>query len=355
MTEQKQTMTLGASPGPGCPSWLLANDGELGYYRAAYPADLLRKLLGPDGRKRLDLPEIVGALGDMRALVRAGRIPLADALTLTPSLAEDRRREVAEEVVQLIAGLHDYLVPTAARPNYQRYIAKLYGEKARALGWTPKPGEDEDTRLLRPELVGLVADEGEDATLRAEARTLALKWLSDRKAVSPDVARTVLHVAARSGDRALFDKLHAEARRATDRHDRQMLLNAMGSFKDPAIAKAALAIIGTDEFDPREANNILWNVAEDAATRPLGWEYLKSNFDQLTKRLSPEMMAFSPQYAVSFCDAPHQRDMEQFFRDRSPKLPGGPRLLAQASEEAELCRAYVGAQQASVTAFLKNW
>ncbi len=28
-----------------CPTWLLANDGELGYYRAAYGADVLQQLL----------------------------------------------------------------------------------------------------------------------------------------------------------------------------------------------------------------------------------------------------------------------------------------------------------------------
>ena len=47
--------------------------------------------------------------------------------------------------------------------------------------------------------------------------------------------------------------------------------------------------------------------------------------------------------------------METFFKERSPKLPGGPRILAQASERADLCRAYVAAQQPSVDAFLKKY
>ncbi|MCU1276894.1 MAG: peptidase, partial [bacterium] len=353
VTGKEQDLPLGTQP--GCPTWMLANDGEVGYYRAAYGADHLQKLLGPDGRKLLDLPETVGLLDDLRALVDAGRLPLGDTLTLVPSLAEDERRHVQRFVIDTLAGLHHHLVQPSERANYQRFINKVYGAKAHALGWTPKPGEDEDTRLLRPGLVGLVAAEGEDKQLAAEARTLALKWLADRKAVSPDVVGKVLGVAARNGDRALFDKMHAEAKRATDRHDRQQILGALGAFRDPAIAKAALAIAASTEFDARESSPIVYDLTSEASTRQLAWDFLKTNFDTMLKRLSAEQMSYTPFVGASFCDEPHEKDMEAFFKDRSPKLPGGPRLLAQASERSQLCRAYVAAQQPGVTAFLKKY
>jgi alanyl aminopeptidase len=353
VTQKEQDITLGTQA--GCPTWLLANDGEVGYYRAAYPGDQLEKLLGSDGRKQLDLPETVGLLDDLHALADAGRVPLGDVLGLTPSLATDERRHVQRFVIQALGGLREYFVPDAEHANYVRAIDKIYSAKAHALGWVPKKGEDEDTRLLRPGLVGLVADEGEDKKLQAEAKTLALKWLADRKAVSPDVAGAVLRVAARNGDRALFDKLHAEAKRATDRHDRQQILGAIGEFKDPAIAKSALALVSGNEFDPRESMEIVWGFTGEKATRQLAWDFLKAHFDDLVKRMSAEQMAYSPYIGVSFCDEAHQRDMEAFFKDRSPKLPGGPRILAQASERGDLCRAYVAAQQSSVDSFLKKY
>ncbi|HEY1587093.1 MAG TPA: M1 family metallopeptidase, partial [Polyangia bacterium] len=181
VTKREQDLTLGTQA--SCPTWLLANDGEVGYYRAAYPADLLQKLLGPEGRKQLDLPETVGLLDDVGALTDAGRLPLGDELALTPSLATDDRRQVQHFVIGALAGLHDRYVSDADRPSYARLINKLYADKAHALGWTPKAGEDEDTRLLRGSLVALVADEGQDKALAAEAHTLALKWLADRKTV----------------------------------------------------------------------------------------------------------------------------------------------------------------------------
>jgi alanyl aminopeptidase len=297
----------------------------------------------------------VGLLDDVEALVAAGRMPLGDVLALAPSLAQDERRQVQQFVVGSLAGLHHHLVPAADRAAYARAINKIYSERAHALGWTAKPGEDEDTRLLRPSVLALVAEEGEDKALAAEAHKLAGKWLSDRKAVSPDVAFAVLGTAAHYGDRALFDRMHAEAKKAGDRHDRQMILGALGEFRDPAIAKSALAIVSGTEFDPRESMEILQGLSGQIETRQMAWDYLKANFDLLLKRLSPEQMVYTPYIGISFCDEPHQKEMEAFFKDRSPKLPGGPRMLAQATERSELCRAYVAAQQPSVEAFLKKY
>jgi len=75
----------------------------------------------------------------------------------------------------------------------------------------------------------------------------------------------------------------------------------------------------------------------------------------MVKRLSAEQMSYAPYLGISFCDEAHEKEMQAFFKDRSPKLPGGPRVLAQATERSELCRAYVAAQQPSVDAFLKKY
>ena len=347
--------TLPLSDAKSCPTWLLANDGEAGYFRAVYGGDLLAKLLGENGRKLLELPEMIGLLDDVSALTQAGRMPLADALALTPWMVKDPRREVAEESIHWAGRLRENLVPPSLRPQYARYIQKVFGERARALGWTARKSDDEDTRLLRPELVGLVADEGEDATLRAQAKALALRWLSDRKAVDPDVAGVVLEVAARAGDRALFDRYVAEAKHATERSDRRRILATLPAFPGAALNQATLDVIASDDFDARETYRLLGDLDREPESRELAWQFLQSHFDQLLGRLSPELMGGSPGITSGFCDDGHARAVEQFFHDRLPKLPGGPRNLARAIERIQLCGAFVGAQQASVTKFLQQY
>ncbi|MFY9552764.1 MAG: M1 family aminopeptidase, partial [Thermoanaerobaculia bacterium] len=63
------TERSGALPAPtaACPAWLLANDGERGYYRALYEGDLLGKLLDAADRE-LSISERVGLIRDVDAL-----------------------------------------------------------------------------------------------------------------------------------------------------------------------------------------------------------------------------------------------------------------------------------------------
>ena len=246
LRDRRREADIALGTQPGCPTWLLANDGELGYYRAAYGSDVLQKLLGADGRKQLDLPETVGLLDDLHALVSAGRVPLGDVLAMAPSLATDERRHVQRFVIGSLAGLHEHLVPTALRPNYARAIDKIYSQKAHTLGWTAKPGDDEDTRLLRPQLVGLVADEGEDKALASRGARRS------RSSGSPIARRSAPTSSARC---CTSPRATAIARSSTSCTPRRsapaivtiaaLMLGAIGDFRDPAIAKAALQIVSS--------------------------------------------------------------------------------------------------------------
>src|SRR5262249_18175110 len=178
-----------------CPAWVLANADYAGYYRTQYKGDGLGKLL-KDGGKQLSIPERMGLFGDVLALVRSGQMHESDALALVPGLIKDGNRHLVGMTLGLVGGLGDHLVADAVRPNYRRLIAKLYGARAHQLGWQPKPGEDDDTRLLRTQIVPTVAEDGEDKALLAEARKLSETWLSDRKSLAPDMVGSVLGAAA---------------------------------------------------------------------------------------------------------------------------------------------------------------
>jgi hypothetical protein len=85
--------------------------------------------------------------------------------------------------------------------RYQRFVRTVFGARARGLGWASRPGDTEDTRLLRASLVGFVADAGQDPALLAGATQLAWAWLDDRTAAPSDVADSALAVAARRAPR----------------------------------------------------------------------------------------------------------------------------------------------------------
>src|SRR5664280_2686456 len=170
LTEEKGTLAL---PG-ACPERVVANAASAGYYRVLYKGSMLGKVLADSG-KHLSTAERIGVLTDVAALARTGDVPMATALALVPVFAGDPDRQVVEAMVRIAASPRDLFVTDELRPNYRRFVADAFGARARALGWKSKPGEDEDTVLLRSAVVGLVAEEADDPALVAEAASLARK------------------------------------------------------------------------------------------------------------------------------------------------------------------------------------
>ena len=335
----------------GCPDWLVLNAGDAGYYRTLYHGRLAESVLTDVER--------IGNLGDMQALARGGDVPEADALQSAADFAKSPTRQVVEMTIGIVAGIGDTLVPEDLRPNYQRFVLKTYGQRARELGWLPKPGDSDDVRLLRPELVGFVADDGDDPALVRQAAELARKWLDDYNAIPEDVVSRVLGAAAMHGNRELYDRFAAELAKTEDSQVREEILGAMARFRDPALIKQNFNLLLRGEIDPREGMGLLYGPLGDVETRAIPFELVRANYDQLVARLpstvDSDMAATLPEVGASFCDERSRGEVASFFKDRAAKASGGPRMLAQALESIGQCIAIRKLQEPSVAAFLRNY
>ena len=337
-----------------CPARLFAN-AESGYYRVQYKGTLF----GEAARRRRGAPLAGRARRDAggRGQPRAER-RRADGDR--PSLSSPPSRTTApgrswRRLVRIAEAPGDFLVPDDLRSRYRRFVSDTFGARAQTLGFRGKPGEDEETALLRASLVGFAANEGDDPALVAEGTRLAKEWLRDRGGVDAQMVPSVLEVAAGQGDVALFQAVLAEAKRSADRRERHWLLTALGQFRDPSVVPVALRLTLSDDFDPRESMAVLWAAAGGRSTRTEGWEFLKKNFDRLVARLPGDGPAEFPWLAAGFSDEAHRKDVEAFFRDKAPKYPGGPRILAQALESIQLRAALKAAQGESVREFLMRY
>lgn len=344
---------------PGCPAWVLGNDGETGYYRVNYKGDLLNRLL-KEGRARLSVAEQAGVLGDARPLVESGEMTPQAALSLVAKFSDDSNRELVRSAIGIAGQLEGYEVPAGLRANAAKFIREKFGPRANQLGWQAKPGDSEDTRLLRETLVPFVARSGEDKDLIEQARQLARTWLNDRAAIETGMLEPVLATAAEFGDRELFDKLHDAARKEQNPQMRETLLQAMGSFRNPEIAKTALALLLTDEFDMRQSfYPLLFEPLSYAETRALPFQFVKENIDALLKHLPREVggdfAASLPETGGAFCDASERSEVQAFFKDRVDKYSGGARNLDQVLETIDLCTARKSELGPELEAFLKAY
>src|SRR5581483_4822626 len=157
-----------------CPAYLTANDDASGYYETAYQGDLLPKLLDK-GSGFLNASERITLLHDLSALADSGEAKASQSLEAVLPFSKAPERQVVAEA-QRVAGSVRKLVPANMLPNYHRFIRAAFGERAGALGWSAKPGDDVETRLQRASLVPFVAVVGDDRALQDEARRLAEGW-----------------------------------------------------------------------------------------------------------------------------------------------------------------------------------
>lgn len=342
-----------------CPAWILPNAGEEGYYRVAYGDGLLAKTLAGEGR-HLTLAERVGELENLDALTQAGRVPVAEALEQARAFSGASERQVVEAAAGVAGILKSRAVPDALRPAAARFLRDTFGARAEALGWSPRPGEGDGVQLLRQSLVPFVANEGEDEKLIAEAHALALKWLANHSAVDPNMTTAVLSTAAEHGNQDLFDKFLAAARTEKDRAVRQRLLDALGSFRDPAIATQGLNLLLTEGFDAREAfYPLLFGPLGNPTTRSLPFEFVKQHGDALAKRIPREVgadfAAALPATGGAFCSAARRDEVEAYFEPRVSHYTGGPRTLKQTIEGIDDCIARRSALAPGLTAFLHDY
>jgi len=338
-----------------CPAYLSANDGASGYYQTNYQGDLLPRLL-EHSNDFLTAAERRTLLHDLVSLAGAGEAPPGRVFDAIARFANAPERQIVEEARDA-AGDFRQIVSAPLLPNYRRFIRNVFGGRAAALGWSAQPGESTENRLLRATLVPFVAVTGDEPALQTEARRLADGWLMNRQGVDPDMLGAVLTTAAFSGDRKFFDSLLGALKTTTDRRTREWILDALGSFRDPALARAALALLLEPDLDARESFfALLTSPLADPETERLPLEFIKGTYDRLLARLPSgggwEAGADLPIVGESFCDEPSRQEFVGFFQERSQQFTGEPRTYAQALETIRLCEARKAAEGPGVTVFL---
>lgn len=337
-----------------CPALIAANESASGYYISSYQGDLLDKMVS-QGSEFLNPAEQLTLIHDVSSLTGSGDLKVGRALDVAVKFANSPEREIVAQAKNIVAGTKTFL-PPALLDNYGRFVLKVFGERARSLGWSAKAGEDQETRLLRPNIVPFVARY--DPTLAGEARKLAGQWLETRKGVDADMVASVLSTAAYHGDRALFDALVTALKKTQDVRQRSWIINALGSFRTRELVASALDLVIHSDIDTRETAGLLYSGTGSPATNRMSFEFVKANFDEILKRApsggGSDFGAVLPYSAAAFCDAKSEKEYIDFFGERSKKFAGGPRTYEQMLEAIRLCEAQKAAEATDVAAYFEK-
>ncbi|HYP15243.1 MAG TPA: M1 family metallopeptidase [Bryobacteraceae bacterium] len=353
LADPKDKITLGSAG--SCPQWVYVGEGATGYYRVKYSDKLQTSL--KSAAPRLSLQEQVDLLRNTWALVTSGEVAADVALGMVPEAAKSPNREIVATALEIVNGLNRS-VPAELRPRFEAFVRDNFSERARSLGWEAKPGETEDTPLLRAALLGVAGFVGRDPEIIEQAKKLGTSWLETRTGVSPDLIGLALGISAKFGDRALFDRYIAAVKSTKDRRERQYIHGGLAQFEDPAIVSEALKLLLDTAVDVREYGYLLFAYQEEPATERMAWDFTKANYDAVLRRLPTQLGTGAGTTLIRsgefFCNDQGRAEVAEFFKGKVDKISGGSRQLESTLEKIELCTPRRAAYAEAIKRFFQS-
>ncbi len=338
-------------PGAVCPAWVQANANGSGYYRAVYAPGQMAALME---KADLSVAELLANLNDVQALTESGDLSVAESLEIAMQFSGHPSREVAESALTAINRV-DVMLEPAQWAAYAKVWQSAFGKRANQLGWLEQPGDSAEDRMMRSSWMARFIEISQDASLTAQANSLAQNWLKDRASVPPGSRSLVLRSAAFHGDRSYFDALLAAVVGNPNRRERADIYAALNSFRAPELAQAARELWLSPDHDLREIMSASRSRGRSGALREGVFAFMRDHFEAITAKLPKESVIGFPQMFQGACSAKEAQQLERFFTPLTKTYTGMDKTLTQSLESVRLCARYRDTQHASLQSFLKQY
>jgi aminopeptidase N len=336
-------------PVSGCSQWVFTNVNAVGYYRTEYDKEMLDKLSAV-ATQQLSTAERMSLVSDLGALMRSGQQNIGGFLDWVAALNQDQERAIVESYSPYLDSINDYVVTPADREAYHAWVRTTFKPMMAKIGWTPAPGEKDDTRSLRADLIEILGQIGEDPETIKQSTMMARQYLKDPNSVDASIASNVLKVAAQAGDATLFDEYLAAARNMHAPEQYYNVERALSQFREPKLVERALDLSVAPETRTQDARFRIAAALNNTSTRAVAWTWVKAHWPEVETKITSVNGATIVGAARSFCTTEARDDVQQFFTEH--KVASSERGLRQAVERINSCIDYHQHQQGNLASWL---
>ncbi len=330
----------------------LLNHDHGGFYRTVYNAGHIEKLAEQVKEGHLSPLDRLGLLNDLVEAAKSGYVDTLTALHFLEAFRQEDNYAVWDVMASFIGSIRLVMDDEDLREAMKPYIRRIIEPQLKRLGWARKAKESHFDSLMRPIVLGLAASADEAAVVKRchelfetirEPEDLApdLRESPTRSSmlrgrdIDPDLRGVVFGTVARHGDEKVFNKLVRLHNTATLSEERTTLSAAITGFKQPALAKKALAMITSD--DVRLQDTAYWIAYSflNRHAKKITWEWLLKNWQWLAINLGTDLSFYRmPIYAGrSFSDRAFLKEYRDFFNAHTS--PALERSIKQGTEMIE--------------------
>jgi alanyl aminopeptidase len=328
------------------PTWVMPNANAGGYYRFSLGRDDLARLTAHVAM--LSDTEQLAYADAINASFRHGDIDAGDVLAALTPLTRSKIRAVFTAPLDQLDWIYRHDAVTAApRAPPADWVKAAYLPRLEQIGYTRRPGEAEDTPLLRSTLADSLAFDFRIPEVRAALLAqgdAALKPKADGRlnlaAADPDLLGDALGMAVQQHGKSAIDALVAEFPKTSDAALRNGILNGLASVNDDALATQVRDLALDKQVKVGEMSRLLYADRDTEAGRNAMWSWFTAHYPQVLARTGSFAGGGLPRLAAGGgCSQTEADRMQAFFGTRMDDASGIARGLAQTGESIELCSA----------------
>jgi cytosol alanyl aminopeptidase len=320
------TVDLGSG---ATPAWIEPNANASGYYRWRVPDAMVDAMV--KARASLTVRERFDLIANTTAQLRAGLIHGDRYMSLFAQLADDEAPEVTRQAVESINSVRIALVSSGDKDAFASFLRVTFQPAMQRFGMHPSGSEPVGVSLMRPSLLRLLGDAGHDTRVLGYAESLSVAYRHAPASVPASLAETGVIMGAFRGNQATFDDYRHRFETTTVPNERPLYLTGLGSFRDPALKKAALDYCLTGPLRPQETLSIpsamsLNAIATDGRGASGSYDdemaqWMTAHFQELAAKMPPN---FANRIVAlgGGCSEDRIRTLQALAADISSKSPG---------------------------------
>lgn len=294
-------------------------------YRTSYTPERLEKLGKAAKSGLLTVEDRAGMIADSGALAASGYQKTSGLLSLLKGLDTESEYVVWNEMLTRIGTLRAAWLfeDQKVRDALKTFQRSLVSEKARQLGWQFSPEDDHILQQLKALMFGSAGMSDDPVVVNAAKDMFKRFAEGDRSAIHPNIRGSVFSIVLKNGGEKEYDVILDRFRNAPTSDEKNTALRSLGAAESAALIKRTLDLASSDEVKNQDIYMPLAGLRSHANGIEARWEWLKTNWDSIYKRLPPSLGMLGTVVQIStasFCTEKQLNEVQEFFAAKDTKV-----------------------------------
>ncbi len=264
--------------------WVKINAGQSGFYRVAYPSEMLDRLAAALQSGSLPAPVIdaLGILSDSVALARAGYLGTSKVLELLDAVKNEREYNLWTLVAGALHEIDGLLEDIPVKKRLAGFARSLFIPSLTELGWEKKQSDTHSDLLRRSLLISQAGHYGASGVIE-EARS-RFESFCKNQILEPNLRGAVYSLIAENGTFPDFERLVKIYRNSPLQEEKVRILRALARFQDQSVVPEVLKFSLSKDVRNQDTYVVLASFGSNQQGRQQAWEFIKAHFKDLLAR-----------------------------------------------------------------------